>query len=165
MQYFYIPNTVFFLLISFRQIIFPSSLHLDGANVDTQPRRRNCAVGIFLLAGRRFLHTFAVENIIVKLCNSHRIEDSCVALFRCKPSPKHRPTMLPAISIQAIDDELEKYPPRMAWDYLLELNANPVLGGLDAWRNGFPTPSYTKPSPSPRRWTTPFSNPKVAKAS
>lgn len=47
--------------------------------------------------------------------------------------------MLPAISIQAIDDELEKYPPRMAWDYLLELNANPVLGGLDAWRDGFPT--------------------------
>lgn len=47
--------------------------------------------------------------------------------------------MLPAISIQAIDDELEKYPPRMAWDYLLELNANPVLGVLDAWRDSFPT--------------------------
>ena len=47
--------------------------------------------------------------------------------------------MLPAISIQAIDEELEKYPPRMAWDYLLELNANPVLGGLDAWREGLPT--------------------------
>lgn len=26
----------------------------------------------------------------------------------------------------------------MAWDYLLELNANPVLGVLDAWREHYP---------------------------
>lgn len=47
--------------------------------------------------------------------------------------------MPPVISIQDIDSELEKYLPRMAWDYLLELNANPVLGGIDAWREHYPT--------------------------
>ena len=47
--------------------------------------------------------------------------------------------MLPAISIQSIDDELEKYPPRMAWDMLNELNSSPVLNGIDAWRASFPT--------------------------
>ena len=46
---------------------------------------------------------------------------------------------LPAISIQAIDDELEKYPPRMAWDMLNQLNSSPILNGIDAWRAGFPT--------------------------
>jgi len=46
--------------------------------------------------------------------------------------------MLPAISIQAIDDELEKYPPRMAWDMLNQLNSSPILNGIDAWREGFP---------------------------
>ena len=46
--------------------------------------------------------------------------------------------MPPVISIQDIDNELEKYPPRLAWDYLLELNANPVLGVLDTWREHYP---------------------------
>lgn len=47
--------------------------------------------------------------------------------------------MLSAISIQAIDDELEKYPPRMAWDMLNQLNSSPILNGIEAWRVGFPT--------------------------
>ena len=47
--------------------------------------------------------------------------------------------MMPAISIQAIDDELGKYPPRLAWGYLQDLNNNPVLGILDAWREHYPT--------------------------
>ena len=47
--------------------------------------------------------------------------------------------MLPAISIQEIDAQLEKYPAQKAWDYLMELNANPVLGVLNAWREHFPT--------------------------
>jgi hypothetical protein len=46
--------------------------------------------------------------------------------------------MLPAISIQAIDDELEKYPSRLAWEYLQDLNNNPVLGILDVWREHYP---------------------------
>ena len=62
-----------------------------------------------------------------------------MTLFRCKPTPKQRPTMLSTISIQAIDDELEKYQPAKAWDYLMDLNANPVIGVLDAWREHYPS--------------------------
>ncbi len=47
--------------------------------------------------------------------------------------------MLSTITIQAIDDELEKYQPAKAWDYLMDLNANPVIGVLDAWREHYPS--------------------------
>lgn len=46
--------------------------------------------------------------------------------------------MSPVISIQDIDGELEKYPPRLAWDLLMQLNSSPILSGIDAWRAGFP---------------------------
>lgn len=52
MQYFYIPNTVFFLLISFRQIIFPSIRLSDRAQVDLHLRPRNLRVDKNRLAGR-----------------------------------------------------------------------------------------------------------------
>ena len=46
--------------------------------------------------------------------------------------------MPPVISIQDIDSELEKYPPRLAWDLLMQLNGSPILNGIDAWRACFP---------------------------
>lgn len=62
-----------------------------------------------------------------------------MTLFAVNQRPNITRGMLPAISIQEIDAQLEKYPAQKAWDYLMELNSNPVLGILDAWREHYPT--------------------------
>ena len=43
-----------------------------------------------------------------------------------------------AIPIEDVDDELEKYPPGMAWDMLCKLQANPVICVQPAWREHYP---------------------------
>ena len=39
---------------------------------------------------------------------------------------------------EKLDAELSKYPPQMAWEYLLQLNANPAISVIDEWRDAFP---------------------------
>ncbi|MCR5064639.1 MAG: hypothetical protein K6A67_02610 [Bacteroidales bacterium] len=44
-----------------------------------------------------------------------------------------------SIPIEDVDAELMKYPPSMAWELLCDLNKSPVLNGIDAWRNAYPS--------------------------
>ena len=47
--------------------------------------------------------------------------------------------VLSSIPIKDVDKELMKYPPGVAWDFLLKLNANPIICMQEAWRENYPT--------------------------
>ena len=46
--------------------------------------------------------------------------------------------VLSSIPIEAVDAELEQYPPGTAWDMLKDLNANPIISMQKAWREHYP---------------------------
>ena len=46
--------------------------------------------------------------------------------------------VLSAIPIEDVDAELMKYPPGLAWDMLLDLNANVLVNVQRAWRENYP---------------------------
>lgn len=46
--------------------------------------------------------------------------------------------ILTAIPTEDIDKELMKYPPAMAWELLCQLNASPILNGIEVWRSTYP---------------------------
>lgn len=43
-----------------------------------------------------------------------------------------------AILIKDVEEELMKYPPKMAWELLCRLNESPILNGIKAWRDAYP---------------------------
>lgn len=43
-----------------------------------------------------------------------------------------------AILIEDIEEELMKYPPQKAWEYLCQLNQSPILNGIQAWHDAYP---------------------------
>lgn len=47
--------------------------------------------------------------------------------------------VLSSIPIEDVDKELMKYPPGVAWDFLLKLNANPIICMQEAWRENYPS--------------------------
>ena len=47
--------------------------------------------------------------------------------------------VLSAIPIEDVDKELMKYPPGVAWEFLLKLNSNPIICMQEAWRENYPS--------------------------